>query len=100
MSFTSIVLNVPASATTGTSSSVRGLEQKAVQIVIGLANATYDIQASLDGTNFANVPNGTGLTGDALVDVPFMASDMRVDVTAWVAGAAAITVAADNPKSS
>jgi len=79
---------------------VAGLEQKAVQIVIGAAVATYDIQASLDGTNFATIPNGSGLSADALVNVPYMASLMRVDVTAWTSGTAAITVAADNPKTS
>ncbi len=84
--FQRTISGVPAAVDVSPAIDVNRASQKAVQ-TSGTFAATYDVEGSLDGTNFAAVPNGSGLTAPAVVDIPGYYRQLRINVTAYTSGA-------------
>jgi hypothetical protein len=78
----SSAIAVPASVAAGAAIDVGGFPSCAVQIV-GSFTATYDVQASLDGSNFVTVAT---ITAAAIVSVPLPAVAVRINCTAYTSG--------------
>lgn len=69
----------------GTAAGVEDLEELHV-MVYGTFVGTYDLEVSMDGTNFVQHPTHNGLTAPAILAVGMPCKSVRLNCTAFTSG--------------
>jgi hypothetical protein len=96
-----VSLNVPATATTGTAVECADLFDKWVQITGIAGGATFNVEGTIDGTNFVTSGlNGLGpnITANGVYEVPEGFVRIRLNRTVLGSGAPAGTLFARNAR--
>jgi hypothetical protein len=97
MAFHTVIMDAPDYVAIGAGIGARNLRDKAI-IISGTFTATVVVEASFDGTTFVRVGQTTDLA--AIIQVPFACRSLRINTTAYTAGAINANLVADNPRTS
>ena len=90
-----VVQTVPAVTTVAASTSIElGENRKASAAVVATGTITFNLEVSVDGTNF--VPLSTGHTTSLVLDIGRPWQEVRIDVTAVTGGNAVLTTLSES----